>query len=118
MNKEVKLSRDQRKWLRQGDNAVKFGQQMFINGGREAKIKAQDNTLAIVFSVLHDEFGFGKQRLERTLQRVNAKVDALEYGPNKADGITYETLKEDLKNETGFTFTIQRENKSMQGLPK
>ena len=118
MNREVKLSRDQRKWLRQGDNAVKFGQQMFINGGREAKIKAQDNTLAIVFSVLHDEFGFGKQRLERTLQRFNAKVDALEYEPNKVDGITYETLKEDLKNETGFTFTVQGENKSMQRLPK
>lgn len=115
---EVKLSRDQKKWLKQGDNAVKFGQQMFINGGKEAKIKAQDNTLAIVFSVLHDEFGFGKRRLERTLQRFNAKVDALEYEPNKADGITYETLKEDLKNETGSTFTIQREDKSLQGLSK
>jgi hypothetical protein len=68
--------------------------------------------------VLDYEFGFGKQRLERTLQRFNAKVDALEYGPNKADSITYETLKEDLKNETGFTFTVQQENKSVQGLPK
>ena len=115
---EVRLSRDQKKWLKQGDNAVKFGQQMFINGGKEAKIKAQDNTLTILFSVLRDEFGFGKQRLERTLQRFNAKVSALEYEPNKADGISYETLKEDLKNETGFTFIIQREDKSMQGLPK
>lgn len=110
---EVKLSRDQKRWLKQGDNAVKFGQQMFINGGKEAKIKAQDNTLAIIFSVLRDEFGFGKRRLERTLQRFNAKVDALEYGPNKADGITYETLKEDLKNETGFTFIIRQKGKSV-----
>lgn len=118
MSKEVKLSRDQKRWLKQGDNAVKFGQQMFINAGKEAKIKAQDNTLAIMFSVLRDEFGFGKQRLERTLQRFNAKVDALEYGSNKADGITYETLKEDLKNETGFTFIIRQKDKSVQGLPK
>lgn len=118
MSKEVKLSRDQKRWLKQGDNAVKFGQQMFVNGGKETKIKAQDNTLAIIFSVLRDEFGFGKRRLERTLQRFNAKVDALEYKPNKADGITYETLKEDLKNETGFTFIIQQKDKSVQGLPK
>ena len=113
MSNDIKLSRDQRKWLKQGDNAIKFGQQMFINGGKEAKIRAQDNTLTIVFTVLRDEFGFGKQRLERTLQRYNAKVDALEYEPNKKDGITYETLKEDLKNETGFTFSIQRKDKSM-----
>ncbi len=39
MNKEVKLSRDQRKWLRQGDNAVKFGQQMFINGVRKPRLR-------------------------------------------------------------------------------
>ena len=83
-----------------------------------AKNMVLDTILILASVTLHDEFGFGKQRLERTLQRFNAKVDALEYEPNKADGITYETLKEDLKNETGFTFTIQRENKSMHGLQK
>lgn len=55
---------------------------------------------------------------KRWLKRFNAKVDALEYEPNKADGITYETLKEDLKNETGFTFIIRQKDKSVQGLPK
>ena len=86
---------------------VELGKQMFMAGGKKSKVTSQDKTLVFMFTVLHEEFGFGKARLQRTLKAFNDKVDSLAYKPNQEDGITTETLKEILKDETGFTFYVE-----------
>lgn len=114
---EVTLSRADRKLLKKGDNALKFGLEMFKIGARNAKPKVQNDTMAIMFTVLREDFGFGKKRLDKVLERFNAKTDSLAYKQNKEDGVTAETLKEILKDETGFSFFVQSSStKSMQGV--
>lgn len=102
----VKLSRDQRKWLKQGDHAVQFGEEMYSKGYKRSKRDTQRQVMTIMFLVLHDKFGFGKKRLETVLQEFNGQVDSFAYEPNKRDGITAEHMKQVLEDETGFKFFI------------
>ena len=114
---EATLSKADYKLLKKGDNAMKFGLEMFKIGAKNAKLKTQNDTMAIMFTVLREEFGFGKKRLDKVLERFNAKTDSLAYRPNKEDGITAETLKEILKDETGFSFFVQSNpQQSLQGV--
>ncbi len=114
---EITLSRTDRKLLKKGDNAVKFGLEMFRIGAKNAKLKAQNDTMVIMFTVLREEFGFGKKRLDKALEQFNAKANSLAYRADKKDYVNTDALKEALKNETGFSFVIQRNPQMpMQGV--
>lgn len=56
-----------------------------------------NTAMSAMFKVLHDEYGFGKQRLERFNRQV---ISQLELMAEKY--VTYQDILEMIKDETGF----------------
>lgn len=67
----------------------------------ETKMNTLQTMLAMCCMTLHDEFDFGKKRLERFIERFNLKVSCL------ADGdVTWQEYLDTLDDETGIKLEI------------
>lgn len=64
---------------------------------REISDIVTNAAMAAMFKVLHDEYGFGKQRLERFNRQV---IHQLELMAEKY--VSYQDILEMIKDETGF----------------
>lgn len=62
-----------------------------------------DTMLVIGVATLHDEFGFGKQRCQRFIERVNLKADCL-----MSDMATWTDYIDMIREEIGIDMVIRR----------
>jgi hypothetical protein len=63
--------------------------------------------MLLSLSVLHDEFGFGKTRAEKYMQRYALKTECLrDYA---ITNLTWEDVAQDVKDNLGFDFNIDWE---------
>lgn len=69
----------------------------------ENRVKAQTiDTICLLSAVtLRDEFGFGKERLKRFVERFNEKADCI-----GSDYVNWTDMIEQMKEECGIDFTI------------
>ena len=59
------------------DLAIPISQADLIAGSQRIKEMTLDTVLTMAVAVLHDEFGFGKQRCKRFSERYSLKADCL-----------------------------------------
>ena len=73
------------------------------------KLNTIDTILVLSAVTLRDEFGFGKERLARFIERFNLKTDCLvgEY-------CTWDDLRQNLEEECGIKLSIRQNNKNVR----
>ncbi len=75
---------------------------------RRIKENTVDTVRILAAMALRDEFGFGKTRLDRFVQRFNLKTECLQ-----AEYMTWEDMTKTLKEELGITFEIRKNEKDV-----
>jgi hypothetical protein len=70
---------------------------------RRIKENTVDTVRILAAMTLRDEFGFGKTRLDRFVQRFNLKTECLQE-----EYVTWEDMTKALKEELGITFEIRK----------
>lgn len=73
------------------------------------KLNTIDTILVLSAVTLRDEFGFGKERLARFIERFNLKTDCL-----VGDYCTWDDLRQNLEEECGIKLSIRQNNKNVR----
>lgn len=73
------------------------------------KLNTIDTILVLSAVTLRDEFGFGKERLARFIERFNLKTDCL-----VEDYCTWDDLRQNLEEECGIKLSIRQNNKNVR----
>lgn len=73
------------------------------------KLNTIDTMLILSASTLRDEFGFGKERLARFIERFNLKTDCL-----VEDYCTWDDLRQNLEEECGIKLSIRQNNQNVR----
>lgn len=79
----------------------------------ECVLKIKNNTVdtfvILLASTLHDEFGFGQQRVQRAIDRFNMKAECL--GDNY---VTWQDMIENIKDELDIVLEIRENNTNVK----
>lgn len=73
------------------------------------KLNTIDTILVLSAVTLRDEFGFGKARLARFIERFNLKTDCL-----VEDYCTWDDLRQNLEEECGIKLSIRQNNQNVR----
>lgn len=73
------------------------------------KLNTIDTILVLSAVTLRDEFGFGKARLTRFIERFNLKTDCL-----VEDYCTWDDLRQNLEEECGIRLSIRQNNQNVR----
>lgn len=73
-----------------------------------AKMMLLDTVLILASMTLHDEFGFGKSRLERFIKRFNFKAECI-----GEDYTTWQEQIDILKDECGLEYKLRMNDKDV-----
>lgn len=73
-----------------------------------AKMMLLDTVLILASMTLHDEFGFGKNRLERFIKRFNFKAECI-----GEDYTTWQEQIDILKDECGLEYKLRMNDKDV-----
>lgn len=73
------------------------------------KLNTIDTILVLSAVTLRDEFGFGKERLARFIERFNLKTDCL-----VEDYCTWDDLRQNLEEECGIKLSIRQNNQNVR----
>lgn len=73
------------------------------------KLNTIDTILILSAVTLRDEFGFGKARLARFIERFNLKTDCL-----VEDYCTWDDLRQNLEEECGIRLSIRQNNQNVR----
>lgn len=73
------------------------------------KLNTIDTILVLSATTLRDEFGFGKERLARFIERFNLKTECL-----VEDYCTWDDLRHNLEEECGIKLSIRQNNKNVR----
>lgn len=73
------------------------------------KLNTIDTILVLSAVTLRDEFGFGKARLARFIERFNLKTDCL-----VEDYCTWDDLRQNLEEECGIRLSIRQNNQNVR----
>ena len=73
------------------------------------KLNTIDTILVLSAVTLRDEFGFGKARLARFIERFNLKTDCL-----VEDYCTWDDLRQNLEEECGIKLSIRQNNQNIR----
>ena len=73
------------------------------------KLNTIDTMLILSAVTLRDEFGFGKERLARFIERFNLKTDCL-----VEDYCTWDDLRQNLEEECGIKLSIRQNNQNVR----
>lgn len=73
------------------------------------KLNTIDTILILSAVTLRDEFGFGKARLARFIERFNLKTDCL-----VEDYCTWDDLRQNLEEECGIKLSIRQNNQNVR----
>lgn len=73
-----------------------------------AKMMLLDTVLILTSMTLHDEFGFGKERLQRFIERFNFKAECI-----GDDYTTWQDQIDTLKEECGLEYQLRMNDKNI-----
>lgn len=92
------------KWRNENGISLPLTQQTINEGSWKIKARTIDTTLCMAMLVLHDEFGFGKAKLERFRERFNLKTSCM-----GDDMVSWSDFRKILKDECGIEMEIRFE---------
>lgn len=91
------------------DIPVRISQKELKEFTNNAKSMILDTVLILASVTLHDEFGFGRERLERFIKRFNFKAECI--GEDYTD---WQDQIEILKEECGLEYQIRQNDKDVK----
>ena len=92
------------RWRNENGISLPLTQQTINEGSWKIKARTIDTTLCMAMLVLHDEFGFGKAKLERFRERFNLKTACM-----GDDMVSWGDFRKILKDECGIEMEIRFE---------
>lgn len=92
------------KWRNENGISLPLTQQTINEGSWKIKARTIDTTLCMAMLVLHDEFGFGKAKLERFRERFNLKTSCM-----GDDMVSWGDFRKILRDECGIEMEIRFE---------
>ena len=92
------------KWRNGSGISLPLSQQALNEGSWKIKARTLDTVLCMAMLVLHDEFGFGKAKLERFRERFNLKTSCM-----GDDMVSWGDFRKILAKEVGIEMEIRFE---------
>lgn len=91
------------KWRNASGIGCRISREELNEAEDSMKLRTLDTVLALTSLTLRDEFDFGKQRIQRFVDRFQSKTDFIASGEVTWDDIT-DTIKDEVGIELGIRF--------------